>query len=77
MKDKLTNSEAEISFAGEVPLIPNVRPVIILSGSDYDMGYQYYQQVIQIFGRWILDSVAHDKFTDEEHRHQLPRLPSP
>ncbi len=66
MKDKLTNSETEISFAGEVPLIPNVRPVIILSGSDYDMGYQYYQQVIQIFGPWILDSVAHDKFTEKE-----------
>ena len=50
MQNKRVDLEAEISFAGEVPLIPNVRPVIILSGSDYDMGYQYYQQVIQIFG---------------------------
>jgi len=66
MKDKLTNPETEISFAGEVPLIPSVRPVIILSGSDYDMGYQYYQQVVQVFGPWILDSVKHAKFTDEE-----------
>ena len=38
MKDKRADTETEISFAGEVPLIPNVRPVIILSGSDYDMG---------------------------------------
>jgi hypothetical protein len=66
MKNKQLDPETEISFAGEVPLIPNVRPVIILSGSDYDMGYQYYQQVIQIFGRWILNSVKHDKFTEEE-----------
>jgi len=66
MKEKRADPEAEISFAGEVPLIPNVRPVIILSGSDYDMGYQYYQQIVQIFGRWILDTVAHAKFTDEE-----------
>ena len=45
--------EPEISFAGEVPLPPNVRPVIILQGSDYEMGYQYYQQLVQIFGRWV------------------------
>ena len=60
------NPEIEISFAGPVPIIPNVRPVIILSGSDYDMGYQYYQQVIQIFGQWVLDGVMHGKFTEQE-----------
>jgi len=66
MKDKPTNPETEISFAGEVPLIPNVRPVIILSGSDFDMGYQYYQQIIRIFGPWILGGVTQASFTDEE-----------
>ena len=66
MPRKRVNPEPEISFAAGVPLIPNVRPVIILSGSDYDMGYQYYQQVVQIFGPWILDSVKHAKFTDKE-----------
>jgi hypothetical protein len=65
-QNKQVNKEAEISFAGEVPLIPNVRPVIILSGSDYNMGYQYYQQVVQIFGPWILRTIARDEFTDEE-----------
>jgi len=48
-----TFHEPEISFAGEVPLPPNVRPVILLKGSDYDLGYQYYQQLVQIFGRWV------------------------
>jgi hypothetical protein len=66
MNDKQVDAETEISFAGEVPLIPNIRPVIFLSGSDYEMGYQYYQQIVQIFGPWILKSIAHDKFTDEE-----------
>lgn len=48
-----TFHEPEISFAGEVPLPPNVRPVILMKGSDYDLGYQYYQQLVQIFGRWV------------------------
>ena len=66
MINKRGDPENETVFAGEVPLIPNVRPVIILSGSDYDMGYQCYQQMVQIFGPWILDGVSHDKFTEEE-----------
>lgn len=56
----------EIPYAGEVPLPPNVRPVIILSGSDYEMGFQFYQQLIQIFGPWILERVAEDKFSENE-----------
>ncbi len=47
--------DVEIPYAGEVPLVPNVRPVIVLQGSDYDMGYQYIQQIIQIFGKSYLD----------------------
>ena len=31
----------EIPYGGEVLLVPNVRPVIVLQGSDYDMGYQH------------------------------------
>lgn len=56
----------EIPYAGEVPLPPNVRPVIILSGSDYAMGYQFYQQLIQIFGPWILERVAEDRFVEND-----------
>ena len=32
---------------------PPVRPVIILSGSDYELGYQYFQQLVQIYGAWL------------------------
>ena len=43
--------KAEIIYDGKVPLIPPpVRPVLILSGSDYEMGYQYGEQRVQIFG---------------------------
>lgn len=58
--------EPEIPFAGEVPIPPNVRPVILLVGSDYDMGYQFYRQLVQVFGQWILKGVADDKFTEKE-----------
>jgi hypothetical protein len=32
--------------------------VVILQGSDFDMGFQYAQQVIQIFGPWLLQRKA-------------------
>ncbi|MFC1534605.1 hypothetical protein ACFL7M_14725 [Thermodesulfobacteriota bacterium] len=42
-------SKPEIVFEDGIPLPPSIRPVIILQGSDYDIGYQYYQQIMQIF----------------------------
>ncbi len=62
---KENNSEAEISFKDGVPLAPNVAPVIILQGSDYDMGYQYARQLNQIFGPWALEKLKR-KFTKSE-----------
>jgi hypothetical protein len=50
----LASDTPEIPFADGVPLAPNVMPVIFISGSDYEMGYQWYQQMIQIYGPWIL-----------------------
>ncbi len=32
-------------------------PVVVLQGSDYDMGYQYYQQVNQLFGPSVLQAM--------------------
>ena len=42
-----------ISFAGNAPLPANIRPVIILKGSDYDMGYQFFQQSVEVWGPWV------------------------
>lgn len=61
----------EIEFAGETPILPRSNPVVILQGSDYEMGYQYAQQVIQIFGEWVFAHKSGRTFTvdeDEVHR---------
>lgn len=51
---QLTDKGTEISFAGETPLLPSISPVVILQGSDLEMGYQYAQQLVQIFGSSFL-----------------------
>lgn len=62
----LTSNGTEISFADDVPLVPEISPIVILQGSDYEMGYQYAQQLIQIFGPWILEQKAGQSLSDEE-----------
>ena len=56
----------EIPYAGEVPLVPNVRPVIVVAGSDFDMGYQHYHQIVQVFGEFYLERLAKGEYTGEE-----------
>lgn len=63
---RLTAENTEILFADGIPLVPEINPVVILKGSDHDMGYQYAKQVIQIFGSWIFERKAGRKFTKEE-----------
>lgn len=62
----LSSNDTEITFADGVPLLPEINPVIILQGSDYEMGYQYAQQVIQIFGPWLMKRKAGRIFNEEE-----------
>jgi hypothetical protein len=50
-----------------VPIFPWARPVVILQGSDFEMGYQYSQQLAQIFGAWILELLDCD-FSDGQLR---------
>ncbi|MFZ2055517.1 MAG: hypothetical protein WAU81_15110, partial [Candidatus Aminicenantales bacterium] len=52
--------EPEIEFVDGVPIFPWARPVVILKGSDFEMGYQYARQLAQIFGTWILELVNCD-----------------
>jgi hypothetical protein len=56
----------EMPFADGVPLVPEILPLVILQGSDFDMGYQYARQVIEIFGSWILERKAGKRFTDKD-----------
>ncbi len=65
----LSSAGTEIVFADGVPLVPEINPIVILKGSDYEMGYQYATQVIQIFGKWIFEGKAGRKFTGEYLGH--------
>jgi hypothetical protein len=51
----LASKSSKSQSASALP--PSVLPVIVLQGSDYDMGYQYYQQVDQLFGPSILQNM--------------------
>ncbi len=55
----------EIRYADGVPIPPNVRPVILAHGSDYDIGYQWFQQYVHIFGPWILDGLRRELSGEE------------
>jgi len=57
----------EIDFVDGVPIFPWARPVVILEGSDYEMGRQYSRQLVHIFGSWILEIIRHD-FTRDQRR---------
>ncbi|MEI9476209.1 MAG: hypothetical protein WCO26_06505 [Deltaproteobacteria bacterium] len=68
MKGNFVPIQPEILYAGKVPLPPSVRPVIILSGSEFDMGYQWYQQLVQIYGPKPLKERAYRRITTEERK---------
>ena len=57
----------EIDFVDGVPIFPWAKPVVILTGSDYQMGYQYSKQLSQIFGSWILRLIE-QKFTPGQNK---------
>jgi hypothetical protein len=56
----------EIEFVDGVPIFPWARPVVILQGSDFEMGYQYAKQLKQIFGTWILDLINTELSDNQE-----------
>ena len=62
----IASDGTEISFADGVPLVPEICPVILLQGTDFEMGYQYAQQLVQIFGPWILKQKAGRAFSQEQ-----------
>lgn len=81
---RLESRGTEISFVDDVPLVPNITPIVVLRGSDFEMGRQYAQQVVEIFGRWILQRHAGVKLSsdeqvelgrwEEQHRRHTPWL---
>ncbi|UCE95791.1 MAG: hypothetical protein JSV51_08805 [Candidatus Bathyarchaeota archaeon] len=65
-KTTITSEGTEIKFADGVPLIPEINPIVILEGSDHEMGYQYAQELIRIFGSWILGRKASRGFSNKQ-----------
>ena len=55
-----------VSASGSLP--PGITPVVVLQGSDYNMGYQYAQQVIAYFGTWFFQRTpgVYEPFTDAQ-----------
>lgn len=69
---KLESRGTEIVFADGVPLVPEITPIVFLQGSDYAMGQQYAQQLVKIFGAWILERHT-GQALDEADRAELSR----
>jgi hypothetical protein len=83
-KSKFEKKGTEIIFADGAPLIPEITPIVILKGTDYEMGFQYAKQLVEIFGSWILKKKAGKNFSEleskvlreweEQHRKHTPWL---
>lgn len=58
--------KGEIVFADDVPVVPTICPVVVLQGSNRDMGRQYAQQVIEIYGSWVFARLAARSFSADE-----------
>lgn len=65
-KPKLIRMDSEIQFFGEVPIVPEITPIVVLRGSSYEMGRQYCEQLIDIYGEWILTRHANRTFSEME-----------
>ena len=62
----LAQRNSEILFAGDVPIVPPINPIILLQGSDFEMGRQYARQVVEIFGKWVFARQAGQPFSEAE-----------
>ncbi|QPC94429.1 hypothetical protein [Mesorhizobium sp. INR15] len=56
----------ETNFSDDIPLVPAICPVVVLQGSNRDMGRQYAQQVIEIYGNWVFARQAERVLTEAE-----------
>lgn len=80
----LHQSTPETTEAQGVPLVPDITPVVLLHGSSEQMGIQYAQQLVEIFGAWILEQHTNNAFGTEEieemerweevHREHTPEM---
>lgn len=55
----------EVSEVDTEVLPWSIAPVVILQGSNYDMGYQYYQQIGRMVGKWFLETCKRELSSEE------------
>ena len=59
----LSTEGTEVLHAGGFPIVPSICPVVVVQGSSYDMGYQYAEQVLEIYGDFVFREFARLRFT--------------
>jgi hypothetical protein len=57
---------SEIKFFEQVPLVPEITPIVVLEGTSFEMGMQYCEQLYEIYGPWILERHQRTFNKDEE-----------
>ncbi|KXP04864.1 hypothetical protein AXK59_15995 [Tsukamurella tyrosinosolvens] len=72
-RDVPIRTAGPVGLSGETPLtsdgapvVPSVCPVVVLEGSNREMGFQYANQVLDIYGPWVFAHLADHIVTDEE-----------
>jgi hypothetical protein len=58
LAQQLTKRGTEVWHAADVPLVPTIAPIVVLSGSSRSMGRQYAMQCIEIFGPFVFQTIA-------------------
>lgn len=62
----LESKGTETLFYDGVPIVPSINPVVVLKGSNRDMGRQYAEQVLDIYGPFIFDWHGRRRFSADD-----------
>ena len=65
LQGRLDSKGTEILFFDDVPIVPSVNPIVVLKGSNREMGRQYAEQLLDIYGPFILQWHGRREFTSE------------
>ncbi|MEO1657752.1 MAG: hypothetical protein AAFR65_08520 [Pseudomonadota bacterium] len=60
------SSDYEIQRFLGAPIVPSICPIVVLTGSSYDMGRQYLEQVLEIYGAFAFEGLSGRTFGPEE-----------
>lgn len=59
-------TETEIKYDNGVPIVPNVHPILVLAGDDFQMGSQYVHQLYDIYGDFAMSFVRYTYTPEQE-----------